>query len=868
MASLAVAAVVVSRGNSQQLNKTLAGIAIQGYPLSQVVVVETTENQECLELAKGFGFASISSVTSHQGEAIEAGILAFQGAPSWLWILHQDTAPQAGALENLAKAAEISPSVAVIGPKLLDWDHPIQIRQLGLTTTKSSRPFTLVEDEYDQGQFDSAGDTLAVSTAGMLVAMGLWQKLGGIDDSAPTFAQDIEFCMGARALGFRVIVEPSARVLSGGSLSSNLHPANKLFGGRAEALAKAHVHLATILWPAFLLPLLYLAMPLVALGSIPLNLLQKRPARVAGQFSAWLYSWFTVGTRLAARRRLRALGSLASLPQLYASWEQISYRRSQRFEHEPEPENKAAGYFESGAIWLSLLPVLLGFGLFPQGAIYTDRLVPLGRSFDAVFASVSSDAQSYLNGVNLPAEPFNWFYALLGVSWPFAPSIALAWFVFLAPALAFAGMWFLVSSVSDRTWVRNASALLFSLSAPLLSLQREAAVVELLAAVSVVWTGYFLSKASFAFNLARSWRWVGLAGLSGALLAISSPVVFGFSILAAVGLGAIRIRRLGVLVWFSLPGLALLAPWIQHLVSTGDYEFLTATSSSAAAPFDLYQDLAWVLTLGVVGAIALIGSIFRLRVSVPLWLLALALLFASSYQPIVGADSVLLALLAVLLVLMAISLESVALDWLRAAAITVLVTTSLGLGVLVEFLQPQSFEFGIERLVPALVLAASDVEQGVRTLEITVSGDEISGELIWGDGRNQEEHSLLFEYFRPASEVDGQVAQLTGSLIAGNPEGVGALVRALGVDFVLVKADPDSAGQVKIALDSLSLLQSSGETAFGSLWSVVDRNQSAPIASSTNPVRDLQLLTVGAFALLAIPTPASISGRRVRRALS
>jgi Predicted glycosyltransferases len=314
VASLAVAAVVVSRGNAPQLTQTLAGIASQSYPIEQVVVVQTTDSNECLEAAKRYGFASISADTKHQGEAIAAGILALHGSPSWMWVLHQDTCPEEAALANLAKAAEISPSVAVIGPKLLDWDQPGHIRQLGLTTTKTSRPFTLVEDEYDQGQFDSAGDTLAVSTAGMLVALGLWQKLGGIDDSAPTFAQDIEFCIGARALGYRVIVEPSARVLSGGSLSSNLHPANKLFGGRAEALAKAHVHLATVLWPAFLLPLLYLLMPFVALTSIPLNLLQK------GRLEWWANSQlgFTAGSPSAGD--LRRAGD-------YAVWE--------RFPHSP-----------------------------------------------------------------------------------------------------------------------------------------------------------------------------------------------------------------------------------------------------------------------------------------------------------------------------------------------------------------------------------------------------------------------------------------------------------------------------------------------------------------------------------------------------
>lgn len=868
MASLAVAAVVVSRGNPEQLKKTLTGIASQNYPLEQVVVVETSENTECLELAKSFGFASISTDSRHQGKAIDAGILAFQGTPSWLWILHQDTAPQQAALNSLAKAAEISPSVAIIGPKLLDWDNPLQIRQLGLTTTKSSRPFTLVEDEYDQGQFDSAGDTLAVSTAGMLIAMGLWQKLGGVDDSAPTFAQDIELCISARALGYRVIVEPSARVLSGGSLSSNLHPANKLFGGRAEALAKAHIHLATILWPAVLLPILYLAMPVIALASIPLNFLQKRPSRVAGQFSAWIYSWFTIGNRLAARKRVRSLGSLDSLPELYANWDRVSNRRSQRFEHEPEPERKAAGYFESGAVWLSLLPLLFGFGLFPQGAIYSERLLPLGRSFDAVFSSVSAGTQSYLNGVSLPAEPFNWFYGLLALAWPESPSTALAWFIFLAPALAFAGMWFLSSSVTDRIWIRNATSLLFGLSAPLLVLQREAAVVELVVAVSLVWTGYFLHKASVAFNLARAWRWVGLAGLAGSLLAMSSPLAFGFMVLVALGLGATRIRRAGVLIWFLVPGAALLVPWFQYLIGVGSFEFLTVTSSSAARPFELYQDAVWIFPILLIAIVALAGSIARLPTSVPLWVLALALLFASSYQPVAGSQPLVIALLAVLLVLLAVGLDCIGLDWLRVSAVSTLVVTALASGVLFGASQPRDFEFGIERQVPALVMAFSDVEAQVRTLTITVAGAEISSELIWGDGRNQEQNSLLYEYLRPESDFDNQLAQLTGSLLAGNPSGIDALVTGLGVDFVLVRADAQAAGGVRIALDSLSLLQSAGETSFGLLWSVVDRNQTVARPVLLHPFRDVQLLIIASFALLALPTPASVSGRRVRRELS
>ena len=867
MASLAVAAVVISRGNAETLNQTLNALQGQTHPLEQVVVVETSASKECTELARSFGFAVIESETDRQGSAIEAGVLAFQGTPSWLWILHHDTAPETNALEQLSRAAEISPSVAVIGPKLLDWDQPIQIRQLGITTTPLSRPFTMVEDEYDQGQFDTRGDTLAVSTAGMLVAIGLWQKIGGINDSSPTYAQDIEFCIKARAMGFRVIVEPSARVRNSGALTSNLHPARKLFGGKAEALSKAHTHLATILWPGFLIPLLYLAMPLVALASIPVNLVQKRPARIVGQFVAWLYSWFTIGSRLQARKTVRQFGSLTSLSQLYATREQIAQRRSKRFEEEPEPESRTPGIWESKSIWLGLLPLAAGYSLFPQGAIYSDRLVPLGRSWDSVWAATGVSTLSYLDGVRLPSDPFNWFFALVALVWPASPSEGLAWFIFLAPVLAFMGTWLLSGVLTERIWVRNALGLSFSLAAPILTLQRQAAVVELVALVFLPWTVYFLSKSAYAFNLARAWRWLGLAGLSGALVAVSSPILFGFLILVSVGLGAQRVRRLGVLIWFFLPGAGLLSPWFEFVLKEEAFAFVSVTSTAQLGPIALYEDHIWWVVLLGVGLLALAGSLSRLGVGIPLLVLSVALLFASSYQPVAGSQVLLVGLLLTCLMAVGVGLDSVTSPKLQTAGSAALVVSALVSGVLFGVNQPRGFDFGIERQVPALVLAGSDVSEGTRTLVLELESNEVRAELVWGDGRSLDERSVLYDFYRPGTAIDSQLAQLAGSLVAGNPEGIAELNGVLGVDFVLLQGDGEFAQQAKVALDSMTILQPAGETGVGQLWSFASQNSEPNVYLAPNPLHQLQLTMLAAFALLAIPTPGSITGRRAVRRL-
>ncbi len=336
MASLSVAAIVVSHAQADLLARSLAAISEQTHPIQQVVVVETAGDQTSIDLSLSYGFSVIEPGPLRLGAAIQAGINSLSDTPGWIWVLHEDAVPEPDALKYLSQAAEISPSVAIIGPKLLELDNSIQIQQLGLTITPTGRPFLLVQREYDQGQHDRAGDTMAVSTAGMLVSLGVWQQLGGLDDTTPVLAQDLEFCAKARVAGYRVIVEANARVHHAGLSMQGKRPRSWLSGSFSQGISRAHLHFATLYLPTFLVFAIYLTLPLMVLLSIPGNLLQKRPGRSVAQFSGWIWAWFSVQTRLAARKRFRSLGSLKPLKALIASRSQRSKRRRGKYEVEPE----------------------------------------------------------------------------------------------------------------------------------------------------------------------------------------------------------------------------------------------------------------------------------------------------------------------------------------------------------------------------------------------------------------------------------------------------------------------------------------------------------------------------------------------------
>lgn len=852
--TVSVAAVVVANSADVYLSETLSQVSKQLYPIQQVVVVDTSSSKETAQVVSRYGFSLVQPGDLRLGAAIEAGIQALETKPQWLWILHDDSAPEPNALTQLAKTAEVSESVAVVGPKLLRWDLPIEIQQLGLTLTPSGKPFLLVESEYDQGQFDIRSDTLAVSTAGMLVGFELWQKLGGLNDRSPVLAQDIEFSLKARAAGYRVVVEPSAKVLHAGLAMQGKRSRRWLGGGYRTAIAQAHLHLFGLISPRGLLPLLYLFLPVLALLSIPYAIFIKRPSRITGMFFAWLWGWATLPTRISARRSLRQLGTIAAAKGLVASRKQIKQKQTKQLEFPPEPSRFGKkGYFSSGAFYLTLLLTALALGYFPLAALSTDGS-PIGRSFESIWAATGVDTVQYLDGVSFPSDPFNWFYALIALI-PASPSLILNWFVFLSASLAFIAGWLLFGQFTQRTWLRNLAALSYALSPALLQLQSRAAAVELVVLIFTPLTFYLLLKCRDSFNSARAWRWGALAGLSGALVAISNPVVFILLGLAVVALVATNLAKALPLLISLIPGTALLMPWFIA-TSALDSALFALTSSNRSVVTDQLIWYVVVLGLALVLAAALGRALHSLATaSLTALFIAADRILGYSFAEVAGLLSLAIVLL---LVFVFQGIKKRQLKIAGAALLAAGVATSAVLfGVM--SVKPQQIE---DLSAPALVVAQADAEFSTRTLVIRFD-EAIESELVWGDGRSADERSALYLAFGAQSTIKEPLADLTAQLVAANPAAVGSLVSELGIDFVLVVGSQPQALATKAAVTGMEYFQIAGESEFGSLFRVTsERSEPEVEISSSN--RGWQLALLAIYGLLLIPTSAVVRGYRRR----
>ncbi|MET8508530.1 glycosyltransferase family 2 protein [Streptomyces sp. NPDC004787] len=245
-----VTAVLVAHDGARWLPDALAGLLAQERPVQNVVAADTGSADDSarlladslgpdrvLHLARRTGFGAAVDEAARTAPVLGPEELPYLKRPSgwdpvtrtwrdenydlpelphgepvqWLWLLHDDCAPEPGALTELLRVADSDEYAAVIGPKLRGWYDRKQLLEAGVSIARSGRRWTgLDRREQDQGQHDQIRSVLSVSSAGMLIRREVFEELGGFDRRLPLMRDDVDLCWRAHAAGHRVLVAPDA----------------------------------------------------------------------------------------------------------------------------------------------------------------------------------------------------------------------------------------------------------------------------------------------------------------------------------------------------------------------------------------------------------------------------------------------------------------------------------------------------------------------------------------------------------------------------------------------------------------------------------------------------------------------------------
>lgn len=930
-----VVAIVVVHNEPDYFSATLNALQKQSRPVDRIIVVDTSSDDACSNIANSNGITELHKLPANYSlqQSLTFATKHITDA-EWVWLLHDDSAPQVNALSELLRAVEQSPSVAIAAPKLLDWNNNKVVSQLGLTLTPLGDLFSIVNNELDQSQHDDLDDVMAVGTAAALIRFDVLQQLGGLDSSAPELAADFDFSIRARMAGHRVIVVPQAKVAHASLSLSGARDRSWLGTTPKASLRRAAIHLRLAFAPLPLAIIFWLLLPLIGVLRAVGRIAAKRPDRIWSELSSAAWGFFTVGARLASRANVSKskVISFAKLSGLRATWQQVrnanraALEREQSLatlaafekgEFEVEQTSGAAGFVASGALWVAAILTALSFSYWPTNlAAIGGGLLPLSDSWLTLFSRAGASFQPIGLGYFAPSDPFVWVLASLGSLTFWAPSLSLAILLLLAKAIAFSGAWRVVSLFSESAFIRNFSALTFALWPALSLAQQEGRIPAVIAQIALPW---------FVFTVARSagfgksnfstqtWSWVAASGLLFLVLSASAPNTIPILLIALTVVIALRIRKIGFLIWIPLPAAAAFGPTVLFYL-IGIFKPL-ALLADPGLPQQSAQAPIWKLMIGgadfgfafpVIGQIsswltiplvllALLALVSkRWGVAFLIWILAICALAAAwlvsglsfvaigvgstsrSADFVNGSPTALMAIFGLAVsVLVAIALNEVRAAKARKILGSLLIFLTLAPSAILFTATAPELGYSNGRVVPSIVAAEAAQGSALKLLvinpEVKTDGTiQFGAEIVSGDGVQLEDVSLSYRFALSAvkqsrAEEYSALSQLVADLASANGSDLQTAIDAAGVGYVLVPDQTSAvAGQLAIGLDSVKELESVGSTDFGRLWRVREPNQELLNAdqkpnSPWSITKGVQVAVILGFVLLAIP---SVNQRR------
>lgn len=688
-----VAAVLVAHDGAAYLPRTLAALDRQVRLPDAFVAVDTGSRDDSVRLlTEALGPDSVIGADRSLGfgAAVVCGLAAVHtvgdpaGDDDWIWLLHDDAAPEPDTLRRLLDVAGRDPRIAVVGCRLRAWPRGRRLLEVGVTITGTGRRDTGLEPgEYDQGQHDEVRDVLAVSTAGMLIRRRVWDELGGFDARLPLFRDDVDLGWRVAAAGYRVVVAPRALVFHAeaaarGAREISCASRRPHRADRAAGLYTVLANCRTLAFP-FLFFRLLVGSLLRALGYLVGKLPGAAWDEVLAAGAVFGRPWRLLAARHSRRRRVPARTIRPLLPAWWTPYAAGLDATLSRIAD--SMRSTAAGVTASSQRWRRRDPAQATLGAAVSGRgdgplATTLRhpllLVLLVLTVAAAIASRGLWGGGFLQGGGLPPAPDSagaW-WRLYAASWhpvgtgstlDTAPYVALlaipasvllghAWLVvdllmLFAVPLTGLGAWMLAGRLVRGMPARIGIALAFGLVPVVSGAVGSGHVATVVATVALPWIGR--GALGLLVGDQPRWRATFATGLALAVGCAFAPILWPVAALGATVafLAALVTRRwLDAVSWVVVTGLplVLLLPWSWRLVRDPGLLLTEAGRTvSPGSPVTGWQLLfghvpaagagPWWLYAGLVGAAAvgLLRADTRAR-TVSTWVVAAAALVVAA----------------------------------------------------------------------------------------------------------------------------------------------------------------------------------------------------------------------------------------------
>lgn len=210
----AVVAVCVTTDPGDGFDACLESLVAQDYTNLSLLIIDAGSADPIADrVAAVAPDAFIHRLQTNPGFAAAANqALTLVSDAPFLMFCHDDVALDAHGVSALLEELFRS-NAGIVTPKIVEWDDPRRLRQVGMGSDRFGVQVDLVEaGEFDQEQYDGVRDVFVAPSGVQMVRSDLFHTLAGFDRALADVNEDLDFCWRAHAVGARVVVVPSTRV--------------------------------------------------------------------------------------------------------------------------------------------------------------------------------------------------------------------------------------------------------------------------------------------------------------------------------------------------------------------------------------------------------------------------------------------------------------------------------------------------------------------------------------------------------------------------------------------------------------------------------------------------------------------------------
>jgi GT2 family glycosyltransferase len=212
------AAVVVTWEGGAATARCVASLQAHDAPPDLVVIVDNASGPaERAALRAAWGDApGVRLLLLDQNRQFAGGMnagaaAALAAGAERLLFLNNDTQLAPDALRLLGAALDAAPAAGIAGPRVVDLAEPTRVLSSG---ERHSLPLLCLPRTLLRYRRAAARAYRVTGVMGcaLLVTRACFLAVGGFSEEIQVYYEDVDFCVGARAAGFEVVVEPRAVV--------------------------------------------------------------------------------------------------------------------------------------------------------------------------------------------------------------------------------------------------------------------------------------------------------------------------------------------------------------------------------------------------------------------------------------------------------------------------------------------------------------------------------------------------------------------------------------------------------------------------------------------------------------------------------